>query len=934
MNRLLRVAFCTFVMLLAAGSFPAAADELYHLVLIPNPSPETILAMAQLGLPLDDAHPGRDKGLEIPLSESDLALLNSQGLSYQIIQSDLAGYYEQICRHNLQVGPPPIDTDPVHMKYGSMGGYYTFAQITADLDSMRLLYPNLCTAKSILGYGWNNNPIYMVKISDNPDLDENEPEGLYDALHHAREPGSYTATLYAMWYLLENYGTDPEATYLVNNRELYFVPVVNPDGLLHNQQTNPNGGGMWRKNRRNNGSSYGVDLNRNYTYQWGYDNIGSSPTPSSETYRGPSAGSEPETQALMNFTDSRNISTAMSIHTYSGAYLSAYGYANVLPEHYDAHMDYMNYSAKLNDYNYGACYDVMYAVNGGTNDWQLHQHDILCVGTEVGDISFWPPINYIMPEAAENLRAYLHQFWCAGGLVELSAINAADGALNPGSTENLLVTLFNSGWGTSEGVSYQLTTTDPYITLNPASAVTDTIPRRTSVSNAASPFVATISPSCPLGHAIPFTLTINQGSFIQTSQYTMYAGPQMVYFSDAAESGMTNWTVSNYWGQDNSNPHTGTYSFSDSPGRNYYNNTNVTMTLAQPLDLSNAATARLEFWTRCDLEYDYDFAQVEVSTNGTTWTPVGGNWTVAGSGHGMQTTGQPGYEGGLSAWFKEVIDLNSFAGQSYFKFRFEFKSDGGSTGNGFFVDDIQLLGYNGASAGPAVSIELTPISPPIQIPAGGGSFSYNATVTNNAAASTTFDAWIMTQLPTGPWYGPVLGPVNLTLAAGASLTRVRIQSIPAGAPAGTYTYRGYVGDYSTVKWDSSSFTFVKLGAELGGSPGAWENSGESFDPWASSNSSPPTPTHFALTSVYPNPFNPTAQVRFELPAASWVKLEVFDIGGHLIQGEHAGSPLQHTWMEAGLHEITLNGSNLPSGVYLLRLQAGELQASQKIVLMK
>jgi murein tripeptide amidase MpaA len=95
--------------------------------------------------------------------------------------------------------------------------------------------------------------------------------------------------MYYMWYLLENYGTDPEATYLVDNREMYFVPCFNPDGYEYNRQTDPNGGGMWRKNRRNNGGSYGVDLNRNFGYMWGYDDLGSSPIPSSETYRGPSA---------------------------------------------------------------------------------------------------------------------------------------------------------------------------------------------------------------------------------------------------------------------------------------------------------------------------------------------------------------------------------------------------------------------------------------------------------------------------------------------------------------------------------------------------------------------------------------------------------------------------------------------------------------------
>ena len=73
----------------------------------------------------------------------------------------------------------------------------------------------------------------MVKISDNVGVSEPEPKVEYDALHHAREPGAYTALIYTMWWLLENYGIDPEATHLINNRELFFIPVVNPDGLLY-----------------------------------------------------------------------------------------------------------------------------------------------------------------------------------------------------------------------------------------------------------------------------------------------------------------------------------------------------------------------------------------------------------------------------------------------------------------------------------------------------------------------------------------------------------------------------------------------------------------------------------------------------------------------------------------------------------------------------
>src|SRR5258705_319958 len=130
-------------------------------------------------------------------------------------------------------------------------------------------------------------------------LRSGEVHVIVDALHHAREPESMQATIWTMLALLERYGTDPLSTYLVNEREIWFVPCVNPDGYVYNESTNPGGGGLWRKNRRANaGGTTGVDLNRNYAFQWGFDNSGSSPTPTDETYRGTAAASEPEVGAL------------------------------------------------------------------------------------------------------------------------------------------------------------------------------------------------------------------------------------------------------------------------------------------------------------------------------------------------------------------------------------------------------------------------------------------------------------------------------------------------------------------------------------------------------------------------------------------------------------------------------------------------------------
>jgi len=297
--------------------------------------------------------------IELVVSNSELQKLEDNACSYEILIDDLSAFYESrlISRTGEGFG------------YGSMGGYYTFAEVVSQLDSMALQYPQLITSRSSIGTSIENRNIWAVKISDNPNLQENEPEVLFTSLHHAREPQSMMVLLYYMWYLLENYGIDEEATFLVNNRQIWFVPVVNPDGYVYNQTTNPNGGGNWRKNRRyNNDGSYGVDLNRNYGYNWGYNNSGSSPYPSDPTYRGTAAFSEPETQTIRDFCNAYNFANALNYHTYSNLLLMPWGYENIYTPDSSNFMNYAQIMTQYNGYEYGLSGVILYNVNGDAND--------------------------------------------------------------------------------------------------------------------------------------------------------------------------------------------------------------------------------------------------------------------------------------------------------------------------------------------------------------------------------------------------------------------------------------------------------------------------------------------------------------------------------------------------------------------------------------
>jgi len=380
-------------------------------------SKEDIGALAQAGLAVDHID-YRGAYFDVVLNNEEVTILRSMGRSFDVLIGDMEAEYrrrQQLSRTEQQALKTQMSrlyATPSNFHYGSMGGYLTFAEVVVELDNMRALYPNLITVRQAIGNSLESRQIWMVKISDNPDADESEQEILYTGLHHAREPQGMTTLIYFMWYMLENYGTDPTVTNLVENRELYFVPVVNPDGYVYNQQTNPNGGGMWRKNRRNNGNgTFGVDLNRNYGYRWGYDNSGSSPNTSSETYRGAAAFSEPETQVMRDFALSRQFRMANNYHSYGNLLIFPWGFiANFFTPDHSTYVAWGQDMTQFNNYVEGtANQTVGYLVNGEANDWfygeQIQKGKVFGFTTEVGTGSdgFWPSQSRIIPLADENV---------------------------------------------------------------------------------------------------------------------------------------------------------------------------------------------------------------------------------------------------------------------------------------------------------------------------------------------------------------------------------------------------------------------------------------------------------------------------------------------------------------------------------------------------
>jgi hypothetical protein len=244
-----------------------------------------------------------------------------------------------------------------------------------------------------------------------------------------------------------------------------------------------------------------------------------------------------------------------------------------------------------------------------------------------------------------------------------------------------------------------------------------------------------------------------------------------------------------------------------------------------------------------------------------------------------------------------------------------------------YIDEARIsdvVRYPEIPSGP-VNITLAPINPPIVIPETGGSFSFDAVMTNTSNTSQTFDVWCTIEVPGGAQFTS-FGPLALNLDPGANISRLRTQAVPAAAPGGEYAYWGFVGDYPWTVTDSNHFPFIKQSGDgIWTSPDGWVCSGEPFPGEIGERGSMATPT----MEVSPNPFNPTTVLSFELRVPSFVKLEVFDIKGQRVEVEFIS-----TRYPAGTHQIPFDGSDLPSGIYLARLIAGDFQQTQKLILLK
>ena len=713
---------------------------------------------------LDLFAPTPDGWIEGFVTSEELQYLR-ENLGYDVLVTERDIYAEWEKRHG-------------YLGVGNLSDYRNYDENVALLFETESNYPSIAKVYQI-GTSLEGRAIYAMKISDNVAVDEDEPELLYTGIHHSREPVSNEVVCQLIEMYSGDYASDPEIQFLVNNRELWFVPIVNPDGYAYVDNSDP----YWRKNRRN---GYGVDLNRNYGFKWGYDNIGSSPFTSDQTYRGSSAFSEPETQAIRDLCNAREFVFTLNYHTYGDLYLWGWGYIPSPTPEDEVYQAVGDSLSSDNGYTAGIGSIVLYITNGDADDWMYGEQDtkprIFAITPEVGP-DFWPNRSQIQNLVNENIGPSLYIARQAARPLAVLPPKAPvlhAPASDPDGT-------FDLWWDNSNNRGY-----DP-----------------------------------PVSYDLRELVGLERGE-------------------DDLEDGGTGWSADGGFTIRTNRYHSSTRSFySGQQDQNVADlEANTAVAIGGREDLT------FWTWYDIEDDWDYAYAQISIDGGSSWTNMPGNITTSSnpnGNNQGNGITGNSrGWIQGVfdledymgenalfrfryvtdQAVLEEGIYVDDIAPVERFD-RIEIIADGiadttftvtGRSTARYYYEvratdaDNQDSRWSARAevdvTGSNLVVELDPVA--TSVPR-GGELAYWGTVRNDGNDTEDLDIWADLTLVNGNPYenNPILGPLPRTLAPGAEIRVFVTQDVPNSVPLGTYGYTGSAGDHPNAE-ASDSFQFTAL----------------------------------------------------------------------------------------------------------------------------
>lgn len=541
MRLLVRSILCALVLILAFTAYAGTGDQMLVRI-FGNPA-----EIHQRGL--DVVGVKRFEWVDALMDVSTYADFVSQGYSMEVLIEDVEEHDSMI-----------------------LGVYHGLQAVMDSLASIAINHPGIARLDTLPYTTYEGRTLVVLKISDNVGTEEDEPELFFFALHHAREWPTVNILLFAADSLVSGYGSDAHITEVVDSRQIWLMPVVNPDGYYWCYDQ----GHDWRKNRRwfSQYGTYGVDLNRNYggSYDgspigmWGSTVGATSRNPDESVYDGPEPVSEEEIKATNQMVKDHDFVFTVSYHTHGEMVMWPWGYSINLHVPDDALISDIGQemASRITQQDGSGTYDAfqsagpgLYPTSGSTNDWvygytYYHKGSNLLPLTVEACQSFHPNQSVLDQVVRENFD----------GLIYICDV--AD------SVKNLLV---------------------PYV-LPPVVAPLDTI--------------------SPPDFDIVWT---QQNPLANAESYELQELSGLTVVTDSAEDGTGLWDMDGFT-ISSARKHDGIYSYY-STIRSPAAETVVAMTTKLPLPVMENDS--LTFWYFCDIENLWDYGYAEVSVDGMEW---------------------------------------------------------------------------------------------------------------------------------------------------------------------------------------------------------------------------------------------------------------------------------------------------------------------------
>ncbi|MCP4544893.1 MAG: T9SS type A sorting domain-containing protein [bacterium] len=608
--------------------------------------------------------------------------------------------------------------------FGEKGEWHNNSQIGAILDQTETDHPALARTFN-WGTSVDGRPLHGIVISANVNTNEVEPEVRLSSTMHGDEVVGIEMYLYFVELLTDHYGEAgyEDVTYLVDNYEIHFMPLHNPDGNSAHQRSNSNG----------------VDLNRNFP-----EPDGTHPT------------QEIENIHFMSYANSHHFVISANSHT--GALVVNYPWDYTYDRAPDdaaiilMSLEYSYYNSPMyngsftNGITHGADW---YMVQGSVQDWSYYVTGCIDVTLELNDVK-WPDASRIDPLWEDNRESLKHFVKCArygvhgvvtsaeSGLpldatITVAGIEDAPVKTDPqnGDYYKLLhtgsfdityeaygylpTTIYgvSSTWGTE-------TVQDVALTPEPSGLVSGTVtaggqPLNATIVISTSPagnYVTTAYSTAGAGGLYEVDLPYGEYLFDvactgyssdeavvivnsdnHEQNFTLFATTEVVLFSDDMESGPGNWTGS--WDVSDEEAQSPTMSLTDSPGTDYANNESSACEMAAAVSLVGLTDPELSFWAQWEIEDSWDCVRLQITTDdGGSWTDLATQHTTSGSGQGTQPDGVPLFDDNQFSWVYNTVDLSPWDDEAAVRFRFLLSTDTSQKKDGFYCDDFEIKGMS------------------------------------------------------------------------------------------------------------------------------------------------------------------------------------------------------------------------------------------------